>query len=85
VVASAEATIPVVHGFGIEDRADEPSVDYRQEFSLEEMSYINLDWFRLLNHYATPEEIAGTCDWADSKIEHLDVQEAGITIVARKF
>ena len=62
MVASAEAMIPAVDGSGIEDRADEPSVDYRQEFSPEEMSYINLDWFRLLNHYATPEEIAGSCD-----------------------
>ena len=84
-MASAEATIPVVHGFGIEDRADEPSVDYRLEFSLEEMSNINLDWFRLLNHHGHTEEIAGSCDWAGSKIEHLDVQEAGITIMARKF
>jgi arsenite methyltransferase len=58
---------------------------YRPEFSLEEMNHINFDWFRPLNcHRHTPEEVASFCDRAGLKIEHLDVQEPGITVVARK-
>ena len=49
------------------------------------MNHINFDWFRPLNcHRHTPEEVKGFCDRAGLEIEHFNVQEAGITIVARK-
>jgi arsenite methyltransferase len=58
---------------------------YRPEYDLEEMNHHNFDWFRPLNcHRHTPEEVKGFCDRAGLKIEHMNVQESGITIVARK-
>jgi SAM-dependent methyltransferase len=57
---------------------------YRPEFTPEEMTHINFDWFRPLNcHRQTPEEVAQWCKEAQLEIEHMDVQEAGITVVAR--
>lgn len=56
---------------------------YRPEFTLEEMTHINFDWFRPLNcHRHTPEEVKGWCETAGLSIEHINVQEAGITVVA---
>lgn len=58
---------------------------YRPELSFDEMHHINFDWFRPLNcHRHTPEEIRRWCEEAGLGIEHIDVQEAGITIVARR-
>lgn len=58
---------------------------YRPEYSLDEMNHINFDWFRPLNcHRQTPEEVQQWVSEAGMDIEHLDVQEAGITVVARK-
>lgn len=58
---------------------------YRTELSFDEMHHINFDWFRPLNcQRHTPEEIRQWCEEADLEIEHIDVQEAGITVVARK-
>lgn len=58
---------------------------YRPEYSLEEMNHINFDWFRPLNcHRHTPEEIKQYCKSADLEIEHINIQEAGITVVAIK-
>jgi len=58
---------------------------YRPEFNLEEMNHINFDWFRPLNcHRHTPEEVKGWCEMAGLNIEHINVQEAGITIVAHR-
>ncbi len=58
---------------------------YRPEFSLEEMNHINLDWYRHLNcHRQTPDQLKEWCTNAGLLIEHMDVQEAGITIVAKK-
>jgi arsenite methyltransferase len=59
---------------------------YRPEYSLEEMNHINFDWFRPLNcHRHTPEEVTNYCDRAGLEIEHTNLQEAGITVVARKL
>lgn len=59
---------------------------YRREFTLEEMNHINFDWFRPLNcHRQTPEEVRQWCGEAGLDVEHIDVQEAGITIVARRL
>jgi arsenite methyltransferase len=56
---------------------------YHPEFSFEEMNHVNFDWFRPLNcHRHTPEEIRQWCGEADLAIEHINVQEAGITVVA---
>jgi arsenite methyltransferase len=58
---------------------------YRPEFSLDEMNHINFDWFRPLNcHRQTPEEVRRWCEEAGLHIEHFDVQDAGITVVARR-
>lgn len=56
---------------------------YRPEYSLDEMNHINFDWFRPMNcHRHTPEEIQKWCADAGLTIEHMNVQEAGITVVA---
>lgn len=58
---------------------------YRPELTLDEMNHINFDWFRPLNcHRHTPEEVQAWCRQAGLDIEHLDVQEAGISVVARR-
>jgi len=57
---------------------------FRPDFSFEEMNHINFDWFRPLNcHRQTPDEVARWCGEANLEVEHMDVQEAGITVVAR--
>jgi SAM-dependent methyltransferase len=57
---------------------------YRPDFTSEEMNHINFDWFRPLNcHRQTPEEVSQWCSEANLEIERMDVQEAGITVVAR--
>jgi hypothetical protein len=46
---------------------------------------VNFDWFLPLNcHRHTAEEVRGWCDTLRLTIEHLDVQESGITVVSRK-
>ena len=50
-----------------------------------ELNHINFDWFRPLNcHRHTREEILTWCAEADLDILHLNVQDAGITVVAQK-
>lgn len=59
---------------------------YRPDYSLEEMNHINFDWFRPLNcHRHTKEEIIVYCEKANLAIERINVQESGITVVARKL
>jgi len=58
---------------------------YRPEFSEAECNHVNFDWFRPLNcHRHTVEEVRGWCNTLGLTIEHLDVQEAGITVVSEK-
>jgi SAM-dependent methyltransferase len=58
---------------------------YSPDLTLEEMNHINFDWFRPLNcHRHTPEEIEDFCAGAALTIEHMDVQKAGVTVVALK-
>ena len=58
---------------------------YRPDFSIDEMNHINFDWYRPLNcHRQTPEQVTQWCTEAGLHIEHMNVQEAGITVVARK-
>ncbi|HJP61689.1 MAG TPA: class I SAM-dependent methyltransferase [Gemmatimonadaceae bacterium] len=59
---------------------------YRPEWSFDEMNHVNFDWFRPLNcHRHTPDEIRAWCRDARLEIERMNVQEAGITVVARKL
>lgn len=59
---------------------------YRPEFSLEEMNHINFDWYRPMNcHRHTEEEIQKWCHEADLRIERMNVEEAGITVIAQKM
>ena len=58
---------------------------YRAEFSFDEMNHINFDWFTpTYSHRQTPEEVADWCAQAGLAIEHMKVEEAGITTVARR-
>lgn len=58
---------------------------YRPDWTLDEMNHINFDWFRPLNcHRQTPEQVRQWCEESGLVVERLDVQEAGITVVARK-
>jgi hypothetical protein len=58
---------------------------YRPDFTLDEMNHINFDWFRPSNcHRQTPEEVRAWCDDAQLDVEVLRVEEAGMTVVARR-
>lgn len=58
---------------------------YRPDWSLEEMNHVNFDWFRPINcHRQTPKEVFSWVQDAGLVIEHSDIQESGITVVARK-
>lgn len=58
---------------------------YKENFDIQEMNHINFDWYRPLNcHRHSPEEIKKWCREASLNIEHIDIQESGITVVAQK-
>lgn len=58
---------------------------YRPDMSIEEMNHINFDWYAPRNaHRHTIEEVRGWCEKADLTIERERVEEAGITIIAKK-
>lgn len=58
---------------------------YHPDLTLDEMNHINFDWYAPRNaHRHTPEEVAGWCAAAGLDIERLHLQEAGITVIARK-
>ena len=58
---------------------------YRPDMSLDEMTHINFDWYAPQNaHRQTAEEVRAWCAAADLAIERERVEEAGITVVARK-
>jgi len=58
---------------------------YDRSWSIEEMLHVNFDWFRPLHcQRQTPEEVECWCREAGLSIERMDVQEAGITVVAVK-
>jgi SAM-dependent methyltransferase len=55
------------------------------ELTLDELAHINFDWFAPRNaHRQSPEEVRSWCAEAQLVIEREDVQDAGITVVARK-
>lgn len=58
---------------------------YRPEYSLDEMNHLNFDWFRPQNcQRQTPEELEQWCEEAGLVIKSMNVEEAGITVVAVK-
>jgi arsenite methyltransferase len=58
---------------------------YRHDFTLDEMNHINFDWYRPLNcHRFSPQEIKDWCGKSGLLIERLHVEEAGISVVAKK-
>ena len=59
---------------------------YRPEWTLEEMNNVNFDWYRPANcHRHTPEEIKKWCNDNNLKIVRMNVQDAGITVIAQKI
>ncbi len=58
---------------------------YHPEYSLDELNHITYDWYAPRNaHRHSVEEVRVWCGEADLTIHRECVQEAGITIVARK-
>jgi hypothetical protein len=58
---------------------------YRADATLEEMHHINYDWYAPANaHRQSPNEVRDWCEQAELEIEREQLQESGITIVARK-
>lgn len=58
---------------------------YRPEWSLEEMNHVNFDWYAPKNSFRqTPEEVRAWCKELNLELEREVVEEAGITIIARK-
>ncbi|MCP9852119.1 methyltransferase domain-containing protein [Synechococcus sp. HJ21-Hayes] len=58
---------------------------YRSDLTFDEMNHINFDWYAPANATRqTPEEVRTWCDEAGMIIEREVIEEAGITIIARK-
>ena len=58
---------------------------YRSDLTFDEMMHINFDWFAPINaHRQTEQEVRKWCDDAGFDIEREVIEEAGITIIARK-
>ena len=59
---------------------------YRPEMNIEEMNHINFDWYAPKNAFRqTPEEVREWCNEIRLDIEHEYVDEAGISIIAKKI
>lgn len=59
---------------------------YRPDITLEEMNHINFDWYAPRNaHRQSIDEVRAWCGAAGLEIEHEKVEEAGITIIARRL
>jgi SAM-dependent methyltransferase len=58
---------------------------YRPDYTLDEMNHVNFDWYAPKNaHRQTPEQVRQWCAEAGLDILRERVEEAGITIVARR-
>ena len=58
---------------------------YRPDLTLDEMNHINFDWYAPKNaHRHSAEEVRGWCVDHDLTIERERIEEAGITVIARK-
>ena len=60
-------------------------VFYRADFSFDEMNHVNFDWYAPANaHRQSPDEVRQWCADAALEIERFVVEDAGITVIARK-
>ena len=58
---------------------------YCPDFSVDEMNHINFDWYAPANaHRQGPDEVRAWCDRVGLQIEREVVEEAGITVIARR-
>ena len=58
---------------------------YHPNYDIDEMNLINFDWYAPANaHRQTPDEVRTWCSRCGLHVEREVVEEAGITIVARK-
>lgn len=58
---------------------------FREDLTFEEMHHINYDWFAPANaRRQSPAEVRTWCEEAGLEIERENVQDSGITIIARK-
>jgi SAM-dependent methyltransferase len=58
---------------------------YRPDYTFDEMNHINYDWYAPRNAYRqTPDEVRRWCQESGLVIERERVEEAGITVVARR-
>lgn len=58
---------------------------YRPDLTFDEMNHINFDWYVPANaHRQSPEEVRAWCTAAGLTIEREVVEDAGITVIARK-
>jgi SAM-dependent methyltransferase len=58
---------------------------FREDLDVQELNHINYDWYApRYAHRQTPEEVRGWCDAAGLVVERERVEDAGITIIARK-
>jgi arsenite methyltransferase len=58
---------------------------YRPDLSFDEMAHVNFDWFAPLNaHRQTEQDVRKWCDDAGLDIEREVIEDAGITVIARK-
>jgi len=59
---------------------------YRPEMTIDEMNHVNFDWFAPKNaHRQSPEDVRSWCAEFGLAIEHECVEDAGISIIARKL
>lgn len=58
---------------------------YREDHTVDELNHINFDWFAPSNaHRQTPEQVREWCGKNGLVVERESIQEAGITIIAKK-
>ena len=58
---------------------------YRPDLTFDEMNHINFDWYAPSNaHRQSPDDVRGWCAEAGMVIEREVIEDAGITLVARR-
>jgi SAM-dependent methyltransferase len=58
---------------------------YRPDFTFDEMQHVNYDWYAPRNaHRQSPEEVRAWCAESGLIVEREVIEDAGITIIARK-
>jgi hypothetical protein len=58
---------------------------YRPDLTFDEMNHINFDWYAPANaHRQSPEQVRSWCAQSGLELEREVVEEAGITVIARK-